>query len=254
MFLDRGGLLAAEDFGEIGAPVWAARPQVVAHPSSGGRYGEGQRPGFTAMILAVGVHAAIVPVLLGLGYQAVAHREERLVAVDLTPAAPPPPAPAPSVPEPQKLQTRVTPPPVELAAENVQPVALALGEADFPAERAQPIAVSAPPVAASGLPAVASLPVVAADLGGSRMVSGSAPRYPRESRRKKEQGTVELQLLLDADGGVEAISVSRSSGFARLDEAALAAVRRWRWQPTLRSGVAVKVRGLVEIPFVLQSA
>jgi protein TonB len=48
------------------------------------------------------------------------------------------------------------------------------------------------------------------------------------------------------------VSVSRSSGFARLDKAALDAVRRWRWSPLVRGGVPVMVRGIVDIPFVLQ--
>lgn len=85
------------------------------------------------------------------------------------------------------------------------------------------------------------------------MISGGPPRYPVESRRRKEQGTVELNLVLGLDGKVETISVAHSSGFARLDQAALDAVRRWRWAPTLRDGSPVKVRGTVEIPFVLSN-
>src|SRR3546814_12104805 len=84
------------------------------------------------------------------------------------------------------------------------------------------------------------------------MLSAEPPRYPRESRRHHEEGIVVLALTLDLDGSVAAISVAQSSGFQRLDEAALRAVRKWRWAPTIRSGQAVKVRGLVEIPFVLR--
>jgi protein TonB len=51
---------------------------------------------------------------------------------------------------------------------------------------------------------------------------------------------------------VNDIAVGQSSGFDRLDKAALDAVRRWRWSPTLQGGEAVQVRGMVEIPFVLQ--
>jgi protein TonB len=84
------------------------------------------------------------------------------------------------------------------------------------------------------------------------MVAGKPPRYPTESRRKREQGTVVLALVLGLDGAVEQISVSSSSGSDRLDRAALDAVRRWRWEPISRGGQPVKVRGSVEIPFVLQ--
>lgn len=86
------------------------------------------------------------------------------------------------------------------------------------------------------------------------MISGDPPRYPMESRRRKEQGIVELSVVVGIDGRVETISVSRSSGHSRLDDVALRAVRKWRWEPTLRNGVATKVRGIVEIPFVLQPA
>lgn len=86
------------------------------------------------------------------------------------------------------------------------------------------------------------------------MISGGPPSYPVESRRKREQGIVELLLIVGLDGRVEDISVSRSSGFHRLDKAAMHAVRKWRWSPTLRDGVAARVRGIVEIPFVLQAA
>lgn len=80
------------------------------------------------------------------------------------------------------------------------------------------------------------------------MIAADPPRYPVESRRKREQGTVVLMVILGADGSVADISVSKSSGFERLDKAALSAVRRWKWSPTRRDGAAVMVRGLVEIP------
>jgi protein TonB len=84
------------------------------------------------------------------------------------------------------------------------------------------------------------------------MISGKPPRYPLESRRKREQGTVVLALTLGLDGAVETLIVSRSSGYSRLDEAAKDAVRRWRWRPMIQQGQPVKARGIVEIPFVLQ--
>jgi protein TonB len=83
------------------------------------------------------------------------------------------------------------------------------------------------------------------------MIEAVPPKYPYESRRLKEQGTVLLDVQLAANGAVERISVRNSSGFPRLDKAALEAVRRWRWSPTLRGGQPVAVRGVVEIPFAL---
>ena len=110
------------------------------------------------------------------------------------------------------------------------------------------VAVPAPPPPSP--PAPPSV-VKASDLG-TRMIAGEPPRYPVECRRRREQGTVVLALTLDLEGVVSAISIARSSGFSRLDDAALRAVRKWRWAPTMRDGQPVMVKGLVEIPFVLQ--
>ncbi|HWU03496.1 MAG TPA: energy transducer TonB, partial [Novosphingobium sp.] len=93
-------------------------------------------------------------------------------------------------------------------------------------------------------------PVSGGDLSAKRIVTVN-PVYPLESRRQREMGTVVLNLLLGTDGRVSEISVATSSGFARLDRAALDAVRKWRWAPTTRNGEPVMVRGIVPIPFVL---
>ncbi|WP_226949160.1 energy transducer TonB [Rhizorhabdus wittichii] len=84
-----------------------------------------------------------------------------------------------------------------------------------------------------------------------RLLEGRPPRYPVESRRKHEQGTVVVRLLIGTDGRVADISIAQSSGFARLDQAALQAIRGWRWQPIIRDGQPVEVRGLYTMPFTL---
>jgi protein TonB len=43
-------------------------------------------------------------------------------------------------------------------------------------------------------------------------------------------------VVVDEEGRVSAISVAASSGADRLDKAALNAVRRWRWSPTMIDG------------------
>ncbi|MGH6782499.1 MAG: energy transducer TonB, partial [Sphingomonadaceae bacterium] len=107
-------------------------------------------------------------------------------------------------------------------------------------------------VAPRAAPAPVAGPVSAGDLS-STMIDFKPPSYPVESRRKKEQGIVILTLLLGLDGAVSEIVVQKSSGFARLDEAALRAVRRWRWSPTMRGGQPMLVRGVVEIPFIIKN-
>jgi len=64
------------------------------------------------------------------------------------------------------------------------------------------------------------------------------PAYPAISKRLGEEGTVKIKVLIGADGLVKEVRVSRSSGFERLDDAALTAVKQWRFVPGKRNGVA----------------
>lgn len=63
---------------------------------------------------------------------------------------------------------------------------------------------------------------------------------PLASRRLGEQGTVWLRVLVGADGLPRQVSVQRSSGFPRLDEQALSAMRRARFRPQLDNGAPVE--------------
>jgi len=74
------------------------------------------------------------------------------------------------------------------------------------------------------------------------------PRYPRESRRRREEGRVRLRLLVDATGRVGRVALVESSGYERLDEAASGAARGWRFRPARRGERAIAA--WVEIPVV----
>ncbi len=60
--------------------------------------------------------------------------------------------------------------------------------------------------------------------------------YPRLAQRRGQEGTVWLRVQVGLQGRVTDIEVSKSTGFPRLDQAALAAVRNWAFQPALRDG------------------
>lgn len=62
------------------------------------------------------------------------------------------------------------------------------------------------------------------------------PAYPSVSRRMGEHGQVLLDVLILTDGTVGEIKLKKSSNFTRLDNAALDAVKRWRYQPARRGG------------------
>jgi protein TonB len=74
---------------------------------------------------------------------------------------------------------------------------------------------------------------VAADLSSvlPRLAGGDTPQYPRMSRRIGEEGWVEVALDVQEDGEVLGLAITASSGSQRLDEAALAAARTWRFLP-----------------------
>ena len=86
-----------------------------------------------------------------------------------------------------------------------------------------------------------------------RMVDAPRPAYPRISLRLEEQGTVLLRIHVGADGHVSGVDLLESSGFERLDQAALEGVRKWRFDPQLREGQAVAGTFDHRIVFVLES-
>lgn len=78
------------------------------------------------------------------------------------------------------------------------------------------------------------------------------PAYPPLSRRLGEEGKVVLRVELDEQGSVSAARIATASGFARLDEAALAAVKTWRCTPARRDGQPVRAVALQPFKFVLE--
>lgn len=79
----------------------------------------------------------------------------------------------------------------------------------------------------------------------------SAPAYPPQSRRLGETGVVVLRVELSETGNVALARVDRSSGYSRLDEAALIAVRTWRCTPATRNGHPVRAVALQPFNFIL---
>jgi len=78
------------------------------------------------------------------------------------------------------------------------------------------------------------------------------PSYPPLSRRLGEEGKLVLQVELDKNGHVNTARVVESSSYKRLDEAALAIVKTWRCNPSLRNGQPVRAVALQPFNFVLQ--
>ncbi|HEY6321948.1 MAG TPA: TonB family protein [Thermoanaerobaculia bacterium] len=82
--------------------------------------------------------------------------------------------------------------------------------------------------------------------------SGVKPVYPEEALRAGLEGLVVLEAIVDERGKVgDEIKVVRGLGHG-FDEAAVAAVRQWRFRPATRDGKPIKVRRIFPIVFRLQ--
>ncbi len=81
--------------------------------------------------------------------------------------------------------------------------------------------------------------------------SNPAPDYPEESQMNHEVGTVLLRIEVTAAGMPGKVSISRSSGFLRLDRAAVEAVKQWKFHPALIAGIPVPAAATVPVQFHL---
>lgn len=109
---------------------------------------------------------------------------------------------------------------------------------------------STDPVADSSTVEPSSGPIAAVRL---EYADAPPPTYPRDALRTRTEGTVMLQVLVDVDGRPIDVQVQASSGNHSLDDTARKHVlKRWRFKPAMRDGVAMQAYGLVPIAFALQ--
>jgi protein TonB len=78
-----------------------------------------------------------------------------------------------------------------------------------------------------------------------------APAYPPAARKKGAEGKVLLEVAVTTAGKANSVSVSQSSGSSLLDEAALAAVRNWKFIPAKQGGEIVEAKVIVPVEFKL---
>jgi TonB family protein len=78
------------------------------------------------------------------------------------------------------------------------------------------------------------------------------PEYPDAMRAAGEEGTVLLDTIIATDGSVQSIRVVRSPAHRALVDAAIAAVRGWKFEPTLLNGSPVEVVMRVSVDFELE--
>jgi periplasmic protein TonB len=91
---------------------------------------------------------------------------------------------------------------------------------------------------------------VGGGVSAPRVLSKVDPEYPKEARKAKYSGTVLLSCIIDTNGRAQDIHVVKSLGMG-LDEKAIEALRKWKFQPGMKEGQAVNVRAQIAINFVL---
>lgn len=91
---------------------------------------------------------------------------------------------------------------------------------------------------------------VGGGVSAPRIIHESRITYSKEARKAKLEGVVVLRIVVGRDGVPCDIHVLRSVGMG-LDEEAMKAVSKWRFDPALKNGQAVAVKINVEVTFRL---
>lgn len=201
----------------------------------------GQRgPGNVAGIaVAVALHVAALGFLLQYEPARKALTDAVPIMVNLiTPVVEKPQEP----PKPLPMKPRVVEPrPAEPA-----PVLAA------PAEAPAPYVAPPPPPAPEPVVQLAprALPVVPPDFSAAYL-RNPPPAYPYSARRMGQQGKVMLRVLVNSSGAAEKVELRASSGTGALDDAALEAVKGWRFVPARQGDKPVAAWVLVPIVFSL---
>ena len=219
-------------------------------------------PRFAGLATALVLHGVVIAVLL----QYAPAREALTQAVPLMVSLITPPAPKPDVlprPLPGKAVQRAEPrpaltPPVlattpEAPAIATTPPAPPVPVDPVPAPVPAPVAAqTAPPAPAPAPPApVQAAPVTPPNFNAAYL-NNPAPAYPPVARRQGHQGKVVLRVYVNVSGTADQVEVRTSSGFSTLDQAALSAVRRWRFVPARQGEQPVAAWVLVPLTFTLE--
>lgn len=167
-------------------------------------------------------------------------------------------APVPPPPEPVKIRQVEPPKPRKqtiVAAKPPVPTPAPVFQAPEPPKEEPKVVDNSPPLPpAPPAPAPPPAPkqVEVSSISDLNCYFMPLADYPLASRRRREEGRTVVDLTIDTRGLVTTVSVAKSSGYARLDSAALDSVRQYRCKPRMEAGVAQIVRTTAPIDFELQ--
>jgi len=172
------------------------------------------------------------------------------------PSPPPVPAPTPEPPAAEPTPEISTSPPPEPAPEEEAiaestPIPALARLSPHHLEQKRPRA-ALPQWAVAGGAEAGSRGAASGPLSSrASYLSNPRPEYPEEARRQHQEGLVILSVEVSADGRPDDVTVTRGSGFPLLDQAALDAVRSWRFEPARAAGLPVSSHVDVPVRFTL---
>jgi protein TonB len=208
-----------------------------------------RRGGGSALALIVALHAGVLWGLMQIESVREAVQEAVPIMVGLVtlpPKAPPKPQIEPP-PPPKPPPVKPRPQPQMIAAQTEAPAPISAPIPEPVPVIEEPPPPPPPPAAAEPAPVIPPNFVAA-------YLDNPAPSYPSSSKRLGESGTVLLRVVVDENGRPASVDVATSSGFERLDRAAIDAVRRWKFVPAKQGDRAVKAAVLVPLEFQLTSS
>ncbi len=162
-------------------------------------------------------------------------------------------APLPAAPAPMAAPI-ATPMATPMATPTPAPTPSAFVGLTTPQAAPAPIGAPVAPVPAAApavLPVPAPTPLQLPSSDADYLLN-PRPVYPPVSKRLGEQGKVVVRVLIGADGTAQRAEIRQSSGFDRLDHAALNTALKWRYVPGKRGGVPEAMWFNIPISFVLE--
>jgi protein TonB len=117
-----------------------------------------------------------------------------------------------------------------------------------------PVETPSPPAVQTTQKAVGEAEPAAAAIvvATPRYSDNPPPAYPSIARKRRYQGTVLLDVLVEKDGQVGDLRVIESSTHTLLDRAAMKAVRRWQFEPGRQGDITIAMWVRVPVQFILK--
>jgi TonB family C-terminal domain len=204
---------------------------------------------FFLLVSITAAHVALAWMVLQVPAVRIALAESAPIFVQWVAPAPPPPEPLVIKPvEPPSVIKKREPPKPKAPSVVEKPVVqeMVVEEVAPPVEP-PPQYIAAPVIA----PAEPALPKTVS-ISAVRYRKAPAPSYPMASKRLKETGEALVRVLIDQEGIAQRWTIERSSGFERLDEAAVSAIQKASFYPYTENDQPLPVWVVIPVSFNLR--